>query len=153
MVTFRNNNNNNSSNRRSGYRRNIRNFKSNGDNSKFGSNFSNNDNFKRKSPGRNNHNAPKLIEKYNDLAREALSNGDKILSENYLQHADHFTRILNERESFRREKHSSSRLENNSDAPEENVENSDENSEKKTIESSSDENEIQKNVKPQVDII
>jgi len=153
MVTFRNNNNNNSSNRRSGYRRNIRNFKSNGDNSKFGSNFSNNDNFKRKSPGRNNHNAPKLIEKYNDLAREALSNGDKILSENYLQHADHFTRILNERESFRREKHSSSRLENNSDAPEESVENSDENSEKKTIESSSDENEIQKNAKPQVDII
>ena len=38
---------------------------------------------KERSPGRNNHNAPKLIEKYNDLAREALSNGDKILSENY----------------------------------------------------------------------
>ena len=65
---------------------------------------SNGDNFKRKSPGRNNHNAPKLIEKYNDLAREALSNGDKILSENYLQHADHFMRILNERESFKRER-------------------------------------------------
>ena len=62
------------------------------------------DNFKRKAPGRNNHNAPKLIDKYNDLAREALSNGDKILSENYLQHADHFTRILNERESFKRER-------------------------------------------------
>ena len=74
MVTFRNNNNNN---RRSSFRRNSRNFKSNGDNTKFGSNFSNNDNFKRKAPGRNNHNAPKLIEKYNDLAREALSNGDK----------------------------------------------------------------------------
>ena len=101
MVTFRNNNNNN---RRSSFRRNTRNFKSNGDNSKFGSNFSNNDNFKRKAPGRNNHNAPKLIEKYNDLAREASSNGDKILSENYLQHADHFTRVLNERESFKREK-------------------------------------------------
>ena len=99
MVTFRNNNNNN--NRRSSFRRNTRNFKSSGDNSKFSSNFSNNENFKRKAPGRNNHNAPKLIEKYNDLAREALSNGDKILSENYLQHADHFTRILNERESFR----------------------------------------------------
>ena len=97
MVTFRNNNNNN--NRRSSFRRNNRNFKTNGENSKFGSNFSNNDNFKRKTPGRNNHNAPKLIEKYNDLAREALSNGDKILSENYLQHADHFTRIINERES------------------------------------------------------
>ena len=101
MVTFRNNNNNN---RRGGFRRNTRNFKSNGDTPKFNSNFSNNDNFKRKAPGRNNHNAPKLIEKYNDLAREALSNGDKILSENYLQHADHFTRILNERESYKRDR-------------------------------------------------
>ncbi len=101
MVTFRNNSN---SNRRNNFRRNDRNFKSNGDRQKFTSNFSNGDNFKRKSPGRNNHNAPKLIEKYNDLAREALSNGDKILSENYLQHADHFTRILNERESFKRER-------------------------------------------------
>ena len=108
MVTFRNNNNNN--NRRSGFRRNTRNFKSNGDNSKFGSNFSNNDNFKRKAPGRNNHNAPKLIEKYNDLAREALSNGDKILSENYLQHADHFTGILYERESFKRERFSDNKF-------------------------------------------
>ena len=100
MVTFRNNNNV----RRNNFRRNDRNFKSNSDRQKFNSNFSNGDNFKRKSPGRNNHNAPKLIEKYNDLAREALSNGDKILSENYLQHADHFTRILNERESFKRER-------------------------------------------------
>ena len=100
MVTFRNNNN-----RRNNFRRNTRNFKTNGDNSKFASNFSNDDNFKRKAPGRNNHNAPKLIEKYNDLAREALSNGDKILSENYLQHADHFQRIQNEKESFKREKY------------------------------------------------
>ena len=101
MVTFRNNNHNN---RRNNFRRTDRNFKSNGDRPKFGSNFSNNENFKRKTPGRNNHNAPKLIEKYNDLAREASSNGDKILSENYLQHADHFTRVMNERESIRREK-------------------------------------------------
>ena len=101
MVTFRNNNN-----RRNNFRRNDRNFKSNGDRSKFGSNFSNSENFKRKTPGRNNHNASKLIEKYNDLAREASSNGDKILSENYLQHADHFTRVLNERESYKREKFS-----------------------------------------------
>ena len=107
MVTFRNNNN-----RRSNFRRNDRNFKSNGERQKFSSNFSNNENFKRKAPGRNNHNAPKLIEKYNDLAREALSNGDKILSENYLQHADHFTRILNEKESFRREKFSENKAEN-----------------------------------------
>ena len=93
MVTFRNNNG-----RRNTFRRNERNFKSNGERNKFNNNFSNTENFHRKAPGRNNHNAPKLIEKYNDLAREALSSGDKILSENYFQHADHFTRILNERE-------------------------------------------------------
>ena len=105
MVTFRNNSNNNN-NRRNNFRRGERSFKNNSERQKFGSNFSNGDNFKRKAPGRNNHNAPKLIEKYNDLAREALSNGDKILSENYLQHADHFTRVLNEKESLRREKFS-----------------------------------------------
>jgi hypothetical protein len=99
MVTFRNNNV-----RRNNFRRNDRNFKSNGDRSKYGSNFSSNENFKRKVPGRNNHNASKLIDKYNDLAREASSNGDKILSENYFQHADHFTRILNEQENYRKEK-------------------------------------------------
>ena len=108
MVTFRNNNN---SSRRNSFRRNDRSFKSNGERQKFSSNFSNNENFKRKAPGRNNHNAPKLIEKYNDLAREALSNGDKILSENYMQHADHFTRILNERETYKREKFSEIKLE------------------------------------------
>ena len=148
MVTFRNNNNN----RRNTFRRNNRSFKSNGDNNKFTSNFSNNDNFKRKSPGRNNHNAPKLIEKYNDLAREALSNGDKILSENYLQHADHFTRILNERESFRKEKFSDGKSENISDVAGENTENSNQITEKNLVEAPGDETEIQKSVKSQVEI-
>jgi len=101
MVTFRNNNNNI---RRNNFRRNDRNFKTTGDRPKFSSNYSNNDNFKRKIPGRNNHNASKLIEKYNDLAREASSSGDKILSENYLQHADHFTRVMNEQEASRKER-------------------------------------------------
>ena len=105
MVTFRNNNNV----RRNNFRRNDRNFKSNADRPKFGTNYSNNENFRRKAPGRNNHNASKLIEKYNDLAREASSNGDKILSENYFQHADHFTRILNEQESQRRARFSDSK--------------------------------------------
>ena len=50
--------------------------------------------FRYRNHGRNNLNASKLVEKYNNLAREALSSGDKILSENYLQHADHFSRIL-----------------------------------------------------------
>ena len=103
MVTFRNNNNN----RRNNFRRNDRNFKSNGDRSKFVSNFSNNENFQRKAPGRNNHNAPKLIEKYNNLAREALSSGDKILSENYFQHADHFTRVLNDQDTLKKAKYTS----------------------------------------------
>jgi len=70
-----------------------RNYKRNGNGHKLNSDFANVSDFKRKNPGRNNQNAGKLIEKYNELAREALSQGDKILSENYLQHADHFARI------------------------------------------------------------
>ena len=92
MVTFRNNN------RRSSYRNN-NNRRSSFRNNNDGVKFSNNDNFQRRSPGRNNHNAVKLIEKYNDLAREALASGDKILSESYFQHADHFTRIQKEQEN------------------------------------------------------
>ena len=93
MVTFRNNNS-----RRNNFRRNERTFKVNSERMKYNNNFSHNDNFQRKISGRNNHNASKLIEKYSNLAREALSSGDKILSENYFQHADHFTRVLSERE-------------------------------------------------------
>ena len=142
MVTFRNNN------RRVNFRRSDRSFKSNGDRQKFASNFSNNENFKRKSPGRNNHNAPKLIEKYNDLAREALSNGDKILSENYLQHADHFTRILNERESYKREKFS----ESNNSLVDETTENSENVSKGETLKSIKDDTEIKKIAKSQSEI-
>ena len=95
MVTFRSNNNRrppfrSNNNRRPPFRRNDE-----------GSKFSNNDNFQRKVPGRNNHNASKLIEKYNDLAREALASEDKILSENYFQHADHFNRVQKEQENTR----------------------------------------------------
>ena len=87
--------------RRNRFRSNLdRNFKKrNGNGHKLNGDFNNNSDFKRKNPGRNNQNAGKLIDKYNDLAREALSNGDKILSENYLQHADHFARILNSQEA------------------------------------------------------
>tara|TARA_B100001939_G_C16812406_1_gene560593 strand:+ start:459 stop:857 length:399 start_codon:yes stop_codon:yes gene_type:complete len=86
------------------YRNNRKNrFKSNGDRNfrkrplhvhKNQGEFSSNSEFRHRNPGRNNQNAAKLIDKYNNLAREALSSGDKILSENYLQHADHFSRIL-----------------------------------------------------------
>ena len=149
MVTFRNNNN-----RRSNFRRNDRSFKPNGERQKYSSNFSNNENFKRKAPGRNNHNAPKLIEKYNDLAREALSNGDKILSENYLQHADHFTRILNERENLKREKFLENKNEENNNATDaiapENQEASKNNDE--IIEKSKDKSEIKKSSKVSIEI-
>jgi len=44
--------------------------------------------------GRFVHNAGRLAEKYNILAREALAQGDRIAAENYFQHADHFTRLM-----------------------------------------------------------
>ena len=113
MVTFRNNNG-----RRNTFRRNDRNYKSNGERNKFNNNFSNTENFQRKAPGRNNHNAPKLIEKYNNLAREALSSGDKILSENYFQHADHFTRVLNEKEIQKRMSYKNKDLDENKELSE-----------------------------------
>ena len=92
MVTFRNNN------RRGRFRSNDRGFKRTSDASKYKADFHTNSDFQRKLPNRNNHNAAKLVEKYNNLAREALANEDKILSESYFQYADHFTRVLSERE-------------------------------------------------------
>ena len=88
MINYRNNNN-----RRNKFRTSNRNFRTNGSNIPSPG-LKNN--FQRMHSSGNNNNAPKLIEKYSNLAREALSNGDKILSENYYQHADHFLRILQE---------------------------------------------------------
>ena len=45
--------------------------------------------------------AEKLLEKYNSLAKEAMSLGDKTLCENYLQHADHFMRIIEDKSKSR----------------------------------------------------
>ena len=92
MVIFRNNN------RRGRFRSNDRGFKRTGNGLKYQSDFHTNSDFQRKSLNRNNHNASKLVEKYNNLAREALVNEDKILSESYFQYADHFMRVLNEKE-------------------------------------------------------
>ena len=88
MINYRNNNN-----RRNKFRTSNRNFRTNGSNIPS---LGLKNNFQRMHSSGNNNNAPKLIEKYSNLAREALSNGDKILSENYYQHADHFLRILQE---------------------------------------------------------
>ena len=88
MINYRNNNN-----RRNKFRTSNRNFRTNGSNIPS---LGLKNNFQRMHLSGNTNNAPKLIEKYSNLAREALSNGDKILSENYYQHADHFLRILQE---------------------------------------------------------
>ena len=96
MNNFKNNN------RRGRFKPNgDRGFRRNGNGHKPSGDFSNGSAFKRRHPGKNNQNAAKLVEKYNDLAREALSNGDKILSENYLQHSEHFSRILTSQEKSR----------------------------------------------------
>ncbi len=57
-------------------------------------------NFRKTFFGRNGLKAEKLLEKYNGLAKEALLNGDKILSENYYQHADHFLRVVENQNSI-----------------------------------------------------
>ena len=57
-------------------------------------------NFQRAFFGRNGLKAEKLLEKYNGLAKEALSSGDKILSESYFQHADHFLRVVENQNSI-----------------------------------------------------
>ncbi len=95
MINYRNNNN-----RRNKFRTSNRNFRTNGSNIPS---LGLKNNFQRMHSSGNNNNAPKLIEKYSNLAREALSNGDKILSENYYQHADHFLRILQEQRMSRNE--------------------------------------------------
>jgi len=48
---------------------------------------------------RSTQSAEKLLEKYSSLAKEALSSGDKTSCENFLQHADHFTRIIEEKKN------------------------------------------------------
>ena len=96
MKNFKNNY------RKNRYRNNgDRSFYKNDSNQKLNSDFSNNSNFKRRNPGRNNQNASKLVEKYTSLAREALSNDDKILSENYFQYAEHFIRTLDDQEKIK----------------------------------------------------
>jgi len=109
MNNFRNNN------RKNRFKSNIdRNFRKRNSNvHRIQNDFNTNSDFKHRNPGRNNQNAAKLIDKYNNLAREALSSGDKILSENYLQHADHFSRILSLQEISKAQNNESTVVEQN----------------------------------------
>ena len=79
-------------------------FKRSNDINRLNPEFGNRENGFRRKNNRNNGNVEKLISKYNELAREALSNGDKILSENYYQYADHFLRISIEQKEKQKDK-------------------------------------------------
>jgi hypothetical protein len=87
--------------KRNKYRSNDRGFRRNEprDSRIYGANSTTN-NFRRTFFGRNGLKAEKLLEKYNGLAKEALLNGDKILSESYYQHADHFLRVVENQNSI-----------------------------------------------------
>ena len=67
-------------------------------NSNNGTNFSNNGNmnFNRNGSMNNPHNVEKTMQKFQQLAKDAQSSGDPVLVENYLQHADHYSRRLTE---------------------------------------------------------
>ena len=59
-------------------------------------NSNGNFNFNRNGSMNNIHNVEKTMQKYQQLAKDAQSNGDPVLSQNYLQHADHYLRRYNE---------------------------------------------------------
>ena len=125
---------NNNRPKRNRFRSNDRGFRRNGsqDSRPHGIN-STSKNFQKIFFGRNGLKAEKLLEKYNGLAKEALSSGDKILSESYFQHADHFLRVVENQNSIQKnsdnkiiikdEKNSSSQQPQNSDSQQpENIE-------------------------------
>ena len=60
------------------------------------SNGNNNLGFSRNGSMNNIHNVEKTMQKYQQLAKDAQSNGDPVLAQNYLQHADHYLRRFNE---------------------------------------------------------
>ena len=102
--------------RRNRYKNHLdRNHQKNENGSKLINDLQNGSNFIRSNAGRNNYNATKLVEKYSSLAREALSNGDKILSENYFQHAEHFIRVLEEKNNLNNKISISKDIKKNSD--------------------------------------
>ena len=85
-------------------------------NSKNGTNFNGNGNmnFSRNGSMTNPHNVEKTMQKYQQLAKDAQSIGDPVLVENYLQHADHYSRRLAELNE--KNKDSSKTTQNNNSA-------------------------------------
>tara|TARA_B100000029_G_scaffold512820_1_gene610539 strand:- start:1283 stop:1654 length:372 start_codon:yes stop_codon:yes gene_type:complete len=75
----------------------------------------------------------KLLERYKVLAKEALSTGDKILSENYLQHVDHFSRIISERNVNQNQNGVQTSTTNKDEKPNDNLANNTENNESQIV--------------------
>ena len=93
--------------------------------------------------GRNRGNAQQLLDKYLSLARDSLSQGDRIAAENFFQHADHFQRVIsekNEKLEMRRRSNQHSNVEHNKDNLEKNHRdlNSSKNGEKRNIQDTND---------------
>ena len=80
--------------RRNRFRSNAQDFRKNGSHDLRAAGVKGASSFQRRPFNRNGIKAEKLLEKYNNLAKEALTNGDNILSESYYQHADHFLRVI-----------------------------------------------------------
>ena len=88
-------------------------------NSNGGSNYNNsgNMNFNRNGSMTNPHNVEKTMQKFQQLAKDAQSSGDPVLVENYLQHADHYSRRLAELNERSKDSSSSEKNNNVVDAP------------------------------------
>ena len=85
--------------RRNRFRSNDQDFRKNGSHDLRAAGVNGASSFQRRPFNRNGIKAEKLLEKYNNLAKEALTNGDNILSESYYQHADHFLRVIENKNS------------------------------------------------------
>ena len=83
--------------RRNRFRSNDQDFRKNGSHDLRAAGVNGASSFQRRPFNRNGIKAEKLLEKYNNLAKEASSNGDNILSESYYQHADHYARMVEDR--------------------------------------------------------
>ena len=92
-------------------------------NSNGGSNFNNNGNmnFNRNGSMTNPHNVEKTMQKFQQLAKDAQSSGDPVLVENYLQHADHYSRRLAELNDRSRDSSNSEKSNNLSDTSNKNL--------------------------------
>ena len=87
-----------------------------------GSGFSNgNLNFNRSGSMTNPHNVEKTMQKFQQLAKDAQSSGDPVLVENYLQHADHYSRRLTELNERSRDNSDSTKNNNSVDTSEKDI--------------------------------